>query len=119
TGLAVMALGQLGLPALILGTLSSVALTRITRNAMIDALNASHTRAARGLNINRASILLGEGLRNALPTVITSLGLVAGHLIAGNIIVEQIFSWPGIGRNLATAITRTDLDVVQGFVIVV
>lgn len=116
---AVAALGQLALPALILGMLSSVSLARITRAAMIDTLHAPHTRAARGLGLRPTSILVGEGVRNALPTIVTSLGLVAGHLIAGSIIVEQIFSWPGIGRYLATAITYSDLDVVQGYVILV
>ncbi|MFB6395211.1 ABC transporter permease [Polymorphospora lycopeni] len=119
SALATSALAQLALPALLLGTLSSIALARITRTAMIDALSASHTRAARGLNLGRRHILLQEGFRNALPTIITSMGFVAGHLIAGNIIVEQIFSWPGIGRYLSTAISQSDLDVVQGFVIVV
>ncbi len=47
------------------------------------------------------------------------MGLVAGYLIAGNIIIEKIFSWPGIGQYLATAISQSDLDVVQGFVIIV
>lgn len=116
---ALAALGQLALPALLLGLLSSIALTRITRSAMITALRASHTQAARGLNLSRRRILFEDGLRNALPTILTSMGFVAGHLIAGNIIIEQIFSWPGIGRYLSTAITRSDLDVVQGFVIVV
>jgi peptide/nickel transport system permease protein len=113
------ALWQLALPALILGVLSSISLTRITRGAMINALGAPNARAARGLNLRGTSIIFGEGMRNAFPTIITSLGLVAGHLIAGNIIIEQIFAWPGIGRYLATAITYSDLDVVQGFVIVV
>lgn len=117
--LAMAALGQLALPALVLGVLSSVALARITRRAMIDALESGHTRAARGLNLSRRRILLQEGLRNALPTILTSMGFIAGHYIAGNIIIEQIFSWPGIGRYLSTAIGQSDLDVVQGFVILV
>ena len=118
-GTARAALWQLALPALILGVLSSISLARITRGAMINALRAPNARAARGLNLRTTSIVFGEGMRNAIPTIITSLGLVAGHLIAGNIIVEQIFAWPGIGRYLSTAVSYTDLDVVQGFVIVV
>jgi len=119
TALAGTAFQQLLLPALLLGVLNAVPIAKMTRSALIDSLASDFTRTARSFALPARRILLQDGLRNSAPTVITAAGLVAGHLIAGNIIVEQIFTWPGIGRYLATAIGQSDLDVVQGFVLIV
>lgn len=118
-GLAWTALRQLALPALLLGVLNSISILKITRSAMIDSLRSDYVRTARSFGFPERSVLWSDALRNALPPVITSVGLVAGHLIAGNIIIEQIFSWPGIGRYLNDALQQNDLEVVQAFVLVV
>lgn len=105
------------LPALTLGMRSIAFLARMTRSAMLDALNADFIRTARAKGLREGMITLRHGFRNALIPVITVLGLDFGAYLTGSILTETIFSWPGIGRYVVNAIARRDLPAIQGSVL--
>jgi peptide/nickel transport system permease protein/oligopeptide transport system permease protein len=105
------------LPALTLGMRSIAFLARMTRSAMLDALNSDFIRTARAKGLNETMITLRHGFRNALIPVITVLGLDFGAYLTGSILTETIFSWPGIGRYVVNAIARRDLPAIQGSVL--
>jgi peptide/nickel transport system permease protein len=71
------------------------------------------------MGLPRREVLFRDGLRNAMLPVITAIGIVFGYMLGGNIIVETLFSWPGVGRYADLAIKNHDLDALQGFVIFV
>jgi peptide/nickel transport system permease protein/oligopeptide transport system permease protein len=105
------------LPALTLGMRSIAFLARMTRSAMLDALNADFIRTARAKGLGEGLVTLRHGFRNALIPVITVLGLDFGAYLTGSILTETIFSWPGIGRYVVNAIARRDLPAIQGSVL--
>lgn len=105
------------LPALTLGMRSIAFLARMTRSAMLDALNADFVRSARAKGLSERVVTLRHALRNALIPVITVLGLDFGAYLTGSILTETIFSWPGIGRYVVNAISRRDLPAIQGTVL--
>jgi ABC-type dipeptide/oligopeptide/nickel transport system permease component len=105
------------LPALTLGMRSIAFLARMTRSAMLDALNADFVRTARAKGLSEWLVTARHALRNALIPVITVLGLDFGAYLTGSILTETIFSWPGIGRYVVNAISRRDLPAIQGSVL--
>lgn len=105
------------LPALTLGMRSIAFLARMTRSAMLDALNADFVRTARAKGLSEWMVTARHALRNALIPVITVLGLDFGAYLTGSILTETIFSWPGIGRYVVNAISRRDLPAIQGSVL--
>jgi ABC-type dipeptide/oligopeptide/nickel transport system permease component len=105
------------LPALTLGMRSIAFLARMTRSAMLDALNSDFIRTARAKGLREGMITLRHGFRNALIPVITVLGLDFGAYLTGSILTETIFGWPGIGRYVVNAIARRDLPAIQGSVL--
>jgi ABC-type dipeptide/oligopeptide/nickel transport system permease component len=105
------------LPALTLGMRSIAFLARMTRSAMMEALNADFVRTARAKGLNEWVVTIKHALRNALIPVITVLGLDFGAYLTGSILTETIFSWPGIGRYVVNAISRRDLPAIQGTVL--
>jgi peptide/nickel transport system permease protein len=105
------------LPALTLGMRSIAFLARMTRSAMLEALNADFVRTARAKGLNEWMVTVKHALRNALIPVITVLGLDFGAYLTGSILTETIFSWPGIGRYVVNAISRRDLPAIQGAVL--
>ena len=105
------------LPALTLGMRSIAFLARMTRSAMLDALNADFIRTARAKGLREGLITMRHGFRNALIPVITVLGLDFGAYLTGSILTETIFGWPGIGRYVVNAIARRDLPAIQGSVL--
>ncbi len=112
------ALKALILPAVALAAPQAAILARVLRTALLDTMNEDYVRTARakGLSVNRA--LWGHALRNALIPVLTILGLQFPFLLAGGIIIENVFSLPGLGRLVFQAITQRDLIVVQSVVVV-
>jgi len=106
------------LPAVTLGTSLAAILTRLTRNAMLDVLGQDFIRTARAKGVRRPRVLIKHALRNAILPVVTTAGLQFGALLGGAIIVETIFSWPGLGLLSISAIRQRDLPVVQGSVLV-
>jgi len=106
------------LPAATLGLGMAAILTRITRAAVLDVLQADFIRAARAKGAGEVRVVVGHGLRAALVPVLTILGLQFGALLTGAIITEEVFGWPGLGREIVLAIRSRDLPVIQGCVLV-
>lgn len=105
------------LPALALGSRSIAFLARMTRSAMLEVLGSDFVRTARAKGLRRRVVIGRHALRNALIPVITVLGLDFGYYLTGSILTETVFSWPGLGRYVVTAITRRDLPAIQGAVL--
>lgn len=113
------ALAHLALPVATLAFVLAAPIMKMVRAAMVDALESDHVRTARALGVPRREVLFRDGFRNALIPVTTAIGIVFGYMLGGNIIVEYLFSWPGIGRYAFTATKGNDIDALQGFVIMV
>ena len=112
-------LGLLLFPALTLGLGLAAATMRMTRSAMLDVLGADYVRTARAKGLAPRLILRRHVLKNGLIVIVTLLGIQAGQLLGGAVVVEEIFSIPGIGRMLLTAIVQRDYALVQGGVLVI
>jgi peptide/nickel transport system permease protein len=104
------------LPAIALALPQAAILSRVTRSALIDVLGEDFIRTARAKGLGRRAVLWRHALRNALIPVVTILGLQFAYLIAGTIIIENVFYLPGIGRLVFQAITQRDLIVVESIV---
>ncbi len=105
------------LPAVTLGMRSVAVIARMTRASLQEALKSDFIRTARAKGLGEAPVVLRHGLRNALLPVITVLGLDFGSYLTGSILTETIFSWPGVGRYVLTAIEKRDLPAVQGSIL--
>jgi peptide/nickel transport system permease protein len=108
---------HLVLPAITLGMSLAAILARMLRQSLIGVRQADYMRTARGKGLGPIATLIRHALRNALMPVVTLLGLEAGALLTGSIIAETIFSWPGLGRMLITAISNRDYPLVEGCVL--
>ncbi|MGH3360283.1 MAG: ABC transporter permease [Nocardioidaceae bacterium] len=118
-GLAWTAARSLMLPVLTLTVVLVAPVMKMVRQSMIETLRADYVRTARAMGVPEREVLLQDGLRNAMLPVITAIGIVFGYMLGGNIIVETLFAWPGIGRYAYQAIQNNDLEALQGFVIFV
>ncbi|MBP1018795.1 dipeptide ABC transporter permease DppB [Serratia fonticola] len=107
------------LPAIVLGTIPLAVIVRMTRSSMLEVLGEDYIRTARAKGVSRMRVIVVHALRNALLPVVTVIGLQVGTLLAGAILTETIFSWPGLGRWLMDALQRRDYPVVQGGVLLV
>jgi ABC-type dipeptide/oligopeptide/nickel transport system permease component len=112
-------IGSYVLPAATLGAALAAILTRMVRGAMLEELSADYIRTARAKGLSTAAVLFRHGLRNALIPIITILGLQFGTLLAGTIVTETVFSWPGIGRLTVQAISARDYPLLQGCILVI
>ena len=110
---------SLVLPAVALGLLSAAGFMRLTRSGMIDVMNTDFIRTARAKGLSERAVIFRHGLRHALLPVTTIFGIELGRLIAGSVIIELVFSWPGIGRLMIDSIFRSDYPVVQAGVLVI
>lgn len=108
---------QLILPAVSLGMFALAPIARVTRAAMIAALDSDYARTARAMGMSSRSVVLGTALRNALVQIIGVLGMVFSFLLGANVLVEQVFGWPGIGAYAVQAVIASDYAAVQGFVL--
>jgi len=109
-----LALKSLLLPALSLGIIRAAVLARLTRSCMLETLGEDYIRTARAKGLAEKVVVYKHGFRNALIPVITILGLQMGELLAGAIVIENVFHLPGLGRLVFLAIGQRDLPVVQG-----
>jgi peptide/nickel transport system permease protein len=107
------------LPALTMGSALAAILTRMVRTAMLEELGQDYIRTARAKGLTERTVLYRHALRNAMIPIITLIGLQFGALLAGAIVTEKIFSWPGIGRLTVDAITGRDYTLVQGCILAV
>ena len=105
------------LPAATLGMRSIAMLARMTRATMREALDRDVVRTARSKGLSERRVVLHHALRNALIPIITVIGLDFGAYLTGSILTETIFSWPGIGRYVLTAIDKRDLPAIQGSIL--
>jgi peptide/nickel transport system permease protein len=113
------AAAHLVLPALALAIAGLGPLTRVTRGAMLAVLSSDFIRAARGYDMPRRKLVYAYALRNAMLPVLTTAGVVFSFLISANVVIEKVFSWPGIGSYALEALVASDYGAVQGFVLAV
>jgi ABC-type dipeptide/oligopeptide/nickel transport system permease component len=107
------------LPAITMGGALAAILTRMVRTAMLEELGQDYIRTARAKGLPERTVIYKHALRNALIPVITLIGLQFGALLAGAIVTETIFSWPGVGRLTVSAISNRDYGLLQGCILAV
>ncbi|MBU0584712.1 MAG: ABC transporter permease subunit [Alphaproteobacteria bacterium] len=108
------AVSHLVLPTIVLGTIPLAVIARQTRSAMLEVLGEDYVRTARAKGLAPFRVVGIHALRNAMIPVITTIGLQVGVLLAGAILTETIFSWPGIGKWMVDSVFRRDYPVIQG-----
>lgn len=113
------ALRHIIMPAIVLSTVPLAIIARMTRSAMLDVLNQDYVRTARAKGLGDQVVTFQHAFRNALLPVVTVIGLQLGLLLAGAVLTETVFSWPGIGTWILQAIQGRDYPVVQGGVMFV
>ena len=112
------ALYYLIMPGLAIGFYSLARNARLVRSSMLEVLGQDYVRTARSKGITEGSVIVNHALRNAWLPVVTMIGLEFGFLLSGVVVIETVFSWPGIGRLVFNAINQRDIPVVQAAVIV-
>jgi len=112
-------LASLILPAFTLGTGMAAVLARMLRSSLLETLSEDYVRTARAKGLSEGAVMRRHALRNAALPVVTVFGMQAGALLAGAVITETVFAWPGIGSLLVEAIQRRDFPVVQGCVLLI
>jgi dipeptide transport system permease protein len=113
------ALRHLILPTIVLGTVPLAVIARMTRSSMLEVLEEDYVRTARAKGLANWRVIGVHALRNALIPVITSIGLQVGTLLAGAVLTETIFSWPGVGKWLIESISRRDYPALQGGIMLI
>jgi dipeptide transport system permease protein len=113
------ALRHLILPAIVLGTVPLAVIARMTRSSMLEVLGEDYVRTARAKGLKPARVIGVHALRNALLPVVTVIGLSISGLMAGAVLTETIFSWPGVGHWLIDSIGRRDYPALQGGVLLI
>jgi len=112
-------ISHLILPSITLGAALAAILTRMVRTSVIEELSSDYVRTARAKGLAESSVLFHHAFRNALIPILTILGLQFGILLAGTIVTESIFSWPGIGRLAVQAIDARDYPLLQGCILLI
>ena len=110
---------HLVLPALVLGSYTTGLITRVTRSAMLEVLGEDYIRTARAKGLSSRAMMVRHALRNALIPVITVIGFSYGNLLAGTVLTESIFAWPGIGQYAYRASTSLDFPAIMGVSMVI
>ena len=110
-------LATMALPALTLGTATAAMITRMSRSSMLDVLGREYIRTARAKGVSERRVTFHHALRNALIPVVTVAGVQLGYIVGGIVVVEDVFTLPGVGRLLLDAIFQRDYPVVQGVIL--
>lgn len=118
-GTLVDSIRALILPSVTIGIVAMAPIARMTRSTMIDALNSDYIRTSRSMGLPGRRIVLHHALKNAVIPVLTLIAAVFGFLIGGEVLVEIIFSWNGVGLYSYNAILNSDFPAIQGFILVV
>lgn len=105
---------HLALPATVLATQQLAAVSRLTRSGVVEELRSDHIRTARAKGVGEAVVLRRHALRRPLLPVITVIGGRIGHLVAGTVVIETVFGWPGIGRLLVSSMQARDTPIILG-----
>ncbi|MDL1899777.1 ABC transporter permease [Anaerolineae bacterium CFX9] len=108
------AVSHLVLPGLVLALYIAGLISRVTRSSMLDIMSMDYMRTARAKGVRESLVVLKHGLRNALLPIVTVIGLSYGNLLAGAVLTESIFAWPGIGRYMYRASTSQDFPAIMG-----
>ncbi len=114
----ISSLKHLILPGVTLGAAATAVVARVIRSSMLETLRSDYVILARSKGVSEWKVVLKHALRNALIPTVTVVGLQVGVLLSGNMIVETVFSWPGLGRMVVSAIFARDFPLVQGSVMV-
>lgn len=112
------ALAHLVLPAVTLGLYSTAVLLRMTRSSMLEILGQDFVRTARAKGLSQRLVIGRHVFKNALPPILTIIGVIFGSLLSGAVLTETIFNWPGIGRYATTSVTTLDYPAVMGVALV-
>jgi peptide/nickel transport system permease protein/oligopeptide transport system permease protein len=112
-------LANLVLPSISLSTFSLAVIVRLTRSSMIDVLGEDYVRTARAKGLRDLVVIVRHGLKNALIPVVTIAGLQFGQLLAGAVLTETVFNWPGLGRLTVTAVFARDYPMIRGAILVI
>ena len=112
------AVAHLVLPAITLGLYSTAVLLRMTRSSMLDMLGQDFVRTARAKGLRERIVISRHVFKNALPPILTIVGILFGSLLSGAVLTETIFNWPGIGRYATTSVTTLDYPAVMGVTLV-
>jgi len=112
-------LKHLVLPGIALATIPMAFIARITRSSMLDVMSKDYVRTAKAKGLSEKSVILRHAFRNALIPIVTSVGTQFALLLAGAILTETVFAWPGLGRYIVGAVSARDYPVVQGSIIFV
>jgi dipeptide transport system permease protein len=113
------AASHLILPTIVLGTIPLAVIARQTRSAMLEVLGEDYVRTARAKGLSPFRVVGLHALRNALIPVVTTIGLQVGALMAGAILTETIFSWPGVGKWMVDSVFRRDYPVIQSGLLII
>jgi peptide/nickel transport system permease protein len=112
-------LAHLILPALTLAAVPTAVISRLTRSSMLEVIGLDYVRTARGKGLSERLLVIRHVMPNALIGVATLVGIEAGYLLAGAVLVETVFAWPGLGSLLVTSILKRDFPLVQGGVMLI
>lgn len=107
-------LEHLVLPAITLGVAGAAWYARMLRSSMLDILSADYVRTARAKGLSERVVILRHVLRNAIQPIVTMVGMDMGYYLGGLVIIETVFSWPGIGYEMWNAITNLDIPIIMG-----
>jgi len=113
------AVSYLILPTIVLGTIPLAVIARQTRSAMLEVLSEDYVRTARAKGLSAFRVVGVHALRNAMIPVVTTIGLQVGVMLAGAVLTETIFSWPGIGKWIVDSVFRRDYPVIQGALLII
>ncbi len=113
------AVSYLVLPTITLGLYSTAIIARMTRSSVLETMEQDYIRTAWAKGLKEKTVVIRHALRNALIPVVTVIGLQLGSLLAGAVLTETVFSWPGIGKYTVDAITQSDYPVISGAVLLV
>ncbi len=105
---------SMALPAITLALTQMGVIARMTRSAMLDVLGQDYIRTARAKGMKRSTVVFRHGLRNAMIPIVTVVGVITGVLLSGAVVIETVFSLPGVGRLIIGAIQRRDFPIIQG-----
>jgi peptide/nickel transport system permease protein len=106
------------MPAVTLGLGLAAVTMRMTRSAMLEVLGQAYIRTARAKGLKEMTVIFGHALKNALIPVVTIIGIQIGRLLGGAVVIEEVFSWPGVGSMVVRAIFQRDYPLVQGIVMI-
>lgn len=107
------------MPATVLGTQAAAVIARMTRSTMLDVLGQDYITSARSAGLTERIVIYRHALRNTLIPIVTVIGLQFGFMLAGAVVTETVFAWPGVGRLLVTSILTRDFPVVQSALLVI